>query len=289
MNTRESQILRYVSAPKVYGFETEQSPNTFEIDNLVLHEDFSEDSRYASIRQGLGNYSVVIETSISQSSQLPDRYEEVSIFARELDRAWMYACGHPLTKKKFSFTAPHIIPMDGLLDGWTTNYEDVKERFREGHYRIETSLEHIHHAVYSFFPLSLAIAARAKYLAATEILRTLIDLHFYSHKATDGYSMCFFLAKALELVRAHLPGKTDQQKEKHLHTEVRVRMVDSLHSLYGLSNTRFEIRHIVNQHGTLYPRLTTDELYAFQHDADLVVRSVVCSELGLDLLIPTRD
>jgi hypothetical protein len=60
--------------------------------------------------------------------------------------------------------------------------------------------------------------------------------------------------------------------------------------LYGISNTRLETRHAIATPAQLqlHPQLTQDERIDFVHDADLVVRTTVCLQLGLEPFVVGR-
>lgn len=204
-----SHTLKYVSESKVYGFEPEFECHREEIDGLVIYDGFELNKDYDFIQEGLGDYQITIEGKIIDKSDLNERYQEISELAKCLDRAWMYAGSHPLTKKDFAFLAPHIIPIDGSLLGWNGNFDSVQKDLDKGKPRIEFNLKRIDHIVFPFQPLRKALCVREAYLSSNEPIKTLIDLHYFSYKVEDGYSMIFFLAKGLELVRDFLPGRSD--------------------------------------------------------------------------------
>lgn len=133
-----------------------------------------------------------------------------------------------------------------------------------------------------------ALTARKSYLTASETLKALVDLHYFAHKVGDSYSSFFFLSKALELVRALIPGKTDDLKDKNLPEDVRSGLETSLHHIIGLANTRYEIRHIIKdkKNISLHEKMNNSEINSFKHDADLIIRSVVCTNMEIPLIIP---
>ena len=215
---------------------------------------------------------------------------EVLDFVDELDKAWVYACGHPLTKKHFAFMSPHITVPDGKLSGWKSNYREVEKEINKGKAHATISLIKLDHASFPYWPLEVAINVRKEYLQSTEQAQTLVDLHYYAHKVKSGYAMLFFLAKSLELIRSLLPGRNNSAKEKQLPRDVREKLHSSFNHILGLSNKRFEIRHIVKntKDSTLHTKLTNEELKIFKEDADLIIRAVVCKELGVPLHLPVR-
>lgn len=282
----DSLILRYETDPKIYGFKNLSKTYHCDTNGFKVSEVFTINPNYRNLREGLGDYFVRIEIEINDESQLLDIYPKVSNLAKSLDKAWMYACGHPLSKRHFSFSAPYIEHIDGSIEGWSNNIKEIKEKMHRNEWSLDINVEHIHWAYYNEYPLSNAMNIIDSLSHATEQLNTLVDFHYLSHKVEDGYSMCFFLAKGLELVRSLLPGKPLQVKEKNL-SDISEHLYSSLNKLYDLSNNRFEVRHIVRnlENLTLHPRMTNEEFKIFKHDSDLVIRSVVCSNLGIDLLI----
>ena len=150
---------------------------------------------------------------ITDKLGLYERYQEVSALAKCLDRVWMYAGGHPLTKKDFAFLSPHVKQIDGSLPGWNSNFDSVQRDLDKGKPHVEFEFKRIDHTIFLFQLLRKALCAREAYLVSSEPINTLIDLHYFSHKVEDSYSMIFFLAKGLELVRDFLPGRDDKQKE----------------------------------------------------------------------------
>lgn len=283
--------LKYESEFKVYGFEVEFESHRQELNGLIIYDAFKPNKDYDHIQEYLGDYQVIIEVKIADKSDLYERYQEVSALAKCLDRVWMYAGGHPLIKKDFAFLSPHIKQIDGSLPGWTSNFDSVRKGLDKGKPHIEFKFKRIDHTIFSFQPLRKALRIREAYISSTEPINTLIDFHYFSHKVEDGYSMIFFLAKGLELVRDLLPGKNDKQKEKELINEVREKLKMPFHNIFELSNKRYESRHVFNDKKNLilHPKMSNKEIRFFKHDADLIFRSIVCSNLGIDLVIPYRE
>ena len=283
--------LKYKSKSQVYGFELKFESHWEEIDGLAIYDTFKPNKDYDLIQEGLGDYQVIIEVKITDKLGLYERYQEVSALAKCLDRVWMYAGGHPLTKKDFAFLSPHVKQIDGSLPGWNSNFDSVQRDLDKGKPHVEFEFKRIDHTIFLFQPLRKALCAREAYLVSSEPINTLIDLHYFSHKVEDSYSMIFFLAKGLELVRDFLPGRDDKQKEKELLLEVRENLKIPFHSIFELSNKRYESRHVYNDKKNLilHPKMSNEEIRIFKHDADLIFRSIVCSNLGIDLVIPSRE
>lgn len=283
-------ILRYKSHPKAYEINCEGAPYRGAINELCISEDFSINEKLKHISPALGDYQVIIETEVDDSSELQSKHFEIKTIIEELDRSWMYACGHPLNKRILSFVGPYIDFPDGNINGWTSNYREAEKEVNKGKAHIVFSSEKVTHSSFSYWPLKTALTVRDAFISTQDNVAALIDLHYFAHKVEDSYSSFFFLAKAMELVQAMLPGKTDDKKEKQLPGEFKSRLKKSLHYIMGLANTRYEIRHIVKEKNncTLHERLNNDEIDAYRHDADLFIRFVACRELEIPLIIPKR-
>lgn len=284
------RILKYRSDPKIYAILCTGTSHRRAFDDLIVSEEFEPNDKYKNISPDHGDYRVIIETEAKDTAELQSKHFIIQNISQELDRAWMYACGHPLCKQLLTFMGPYIDFPDGKINGWSSNFKEVEKNINKGRAHILFSFEQFSHSSYEFWPLDRALTVRESYLKAPESIATMVDLHFFSHKVEDSYSSFFFLAKALELVRALLPGKNDQHKEEHLPDIVRQNLMTSLHHIIGLANSRYEIRHIVedNKTGSLHKRMNNTEITVYKHDSDLIIRSVVCKELGIPLIIPKR-
>jgi len=286
----KSAILKYESDPKVYDIQSEYAPYVEVVDSLAVSEHFQKNEKYKNISSTLGDYHIVIETEVNSSSEIQSKHFEIKDLINEIDRSWMYACGHPLNKRVLSYVGPYIDFADGNIHGWKSNYREAEKEINKGKAHVTFSVEKVSHSAFSYWPLKKALIARESYLRASEPIKALVDLHYFAHKVGDSYSSFFFLAKSLEIVRALIPGKTDAQKEKELPNDIRSRLNTSLHEIVGLANTRYEIRHIVKDKNniSLHEKMNNSEINAFKHDADLIIRFVVCNNLHISLIIPGR-
>lgn len=284
-------ILKYKSNPKVYAIHCTGMPYQTTNGDLTFTEEFLPNDKHSNISSELGDYYIIIQSEVNDSKELQLKHFEIQKVCQELDRAWMYACGHPLSMKNLTFMGPYIDAPDGKIDGWTSNFDKVQKEINIGKPHIVFNFKQISHSTLEYWPLEKALMIREAYLRAQEPIAALVDLHFYSHKVGDSYSSFFFLAKAMELVRSLLPGKTDKQKEKNLPDQVRQKLSTSIHHIIGLANTRLEIRHIVKDPnmGTLHDKMNNSEIVAYKHDSDLIIRAVVCKELDIPLIIINRN
>jgi len=285
------QNFKFELLPKLYGIKSDSSPAKFKIKNIKLYETWEPNPKHHSISKELGDYRICFEKSVKTTKELQNAHFEILELIGEIDRAWLYATGHPLTKKDFAFMAP-ILSFPGVqIPGWTSNYDEIENDINRGKTHIKISSRNVHHSILSYWPLERAIEIREKYLHALDHIKALIDLHFFALKVDNGYAMLFFLAKGLELVRSILPGKDNFIKEKHLPEDVINTLHNSFHFNLGLSNTRYEIRHAVKdpKNSTLHPKLSNNELESFKNDADLIIRAVVAMELDVPLCVPNRN
>lgn len=258
---------------------------------ITFTEEFLPNDKYSNISSEHGDYYVIIKPEVNESKELQLMHFEIQEVCQELDRAWMYACGHPLSKKNLTFMGPYIDAPDGKIDGWISNFDEVQKEINKGKPHIVFNFKQTSASTLKYWPLEKALMIREAYLKAQEPIAALVDLHFYSHKVGDSYSSFFFLSKAMELVRSLLPGKTDKQKEETLPDQIRQELSTSMHHIIGLANTRLEIRHIVKDPntGTLHDKMNNSEIDAYRHDSDLIIRAVVSKELGIPLIIVNRN
>ena len=160
--------LKYESESKLYGFEAEFESHWEEVDGLVIYDAFKPNKDYNLIQEGLGDYQVIIEAKITDKLALDERCQEVSALGKCLDRVWIYAGGHPLTKKDFAFLSPRIQPIDGSLSGWKSNFNSVQKDLDKGKPRVEFKFKRIDHTVFLFQPLHRALRVREAYIGSDE-------------------------------------------------------------------------------------------------------------------------
>jgi hypothetical protein len=112
----------------------------------------------------------------------------------------------------------------------------------------------------------------------------LIQLHLGAMGNLGTEAALLLSAKALEICRALLPGRNDNQKQKALQLELTNELRHSLHWLFGIANQRREVRHVVLDASSalLHPRLSAEERRDFDHDSELVIRGVIAQRLGLE-------
>ena len=138
-----------------------------------------------------------------------------------------------------------------------------------------------HWVAMPYYPLLPALRARDAYQRAHPTIKALTDLHYAALKSPSGEGQLFSYAKALELAREILSGKDDKTKEKSLGLSTGT-LRQSFHWLFDVGNNRYNTRHIVRKGfrpTELHVRMTGQEIMDYKHDADWVLRSLVCQRL----------
>jgi hypothetical protein len=278
------EVLRFESSIVHYGVSSDEEPNSGQVGQLIVRELYNP-STDPELPPGVCNYQVIIEATVSTREEGWKAKSEAFKLVEELDRAWVYVCGRPL----------HPVHMElcfiEVPEGWSTNAKEVDVRLTPAEGGIYGTIEvgkSQHWMQLPFFPLSEALKVREALKVASEVTLALRDLHYGALKSLDGHGKLFLLAQALELSRELLPGKKDEAREKSLPENVRSALSKEFTWLFNMSNQRSDLRHIVNKKAKkgakkelqLHPRMTTEEYTAFIKDADLVIRSIVCQQIG---------
>lgn len=123
ISTDEKLTLRYTCLPKLYAIPPEAEP-AVAIDEKNNVRTF-ESHRPIVRKEGpphIGEYVITIEASISSSDAVFEAASNLSRFAQDLDKFWIYACGEPLSP------VVHTITLDTTPCGWQSNMESVKEQ-----------------------------------------------------------------------------------------------------------------------------------------------------------------
>lgn len=228
-----------------------------------------------------------MEAEVSTLEEAEVCHKEALTLADDLDTMWIYVAGMPL------FPTRTVLAIRESPNGWRTNLGSLRDslpmtqtlrgrlRIVPGKYGMQLP----------YMPLKRALAAVRRYRAADENSRELIDLHIDALRRQGSNAGLFLLAKALELARVMLPGNTDESRQRALPGQVISELNRDLHWMYGIANTRLEIRHVVDKKAArsnqraLLPKLDQAERNDFVHDADLVIRGVVERELGIEAAV----
>jgi hypothetical protein len=229
-------------------------------------------------------YGLRMESEVSTKEEAKSSHSEALQLARDLNNIWTYIAVVPLFPRRLFLKVADSPP------GWRTNFRKLESTLPSGqrlHFKIAIGPTISRYEIgLRFMPLQRALDAVRTYRAANENVRALIDLHVDAKNHLGSQSELFLLAKALELARFMLPGRTDPQHQAALPPAVRSELRQSVHWLFDIANHRLEIRHVVSRR-TLLPKLSPTERSDFVHDADLVIRGVVEKELGIEAVIAT--
>ena len=281
------EVLRYESSIQHYGISDGRSrPHSAKVGRFRIFERFYPSDR-DDLSDGIKNYQIVMEAVATSREEAWQQEAEAFELADQLDRAWIYACGRPLHPAYMELLFP-----DAPLE-WTSNKTEVitnLARAEGGMTGGPMEVRSRHWLSMNVFPLRSVLVARRELSRASATTNALVDLHHSALKSRDVHAPLFLLAKGLELVRFILPGRTDTDREKVLPVHVRNAMSQSLHSLFDLSNNRFDVRHVVKDKNgpQLHQRMTAQEYNTFIADADLVIRAVVCELLSIPAFVVRR-
>lgn len=234
-------------------------------------------------------YGLRMECQVTTKEQAKNYDTEVRQLANDLNIVWAYVALVTLFPKRV------MMRLSESPDGWRTNFKKLKSmrpikprsplansapgpavaftasiKINPGKYKV----------VLPYMPFQRALVAVQAYRRANQTTRFLMNLHFGAIDQLGTGAQLFLFAKALELARVMLPGRTDPQREAALSPNVRAALRQSFHWLFDIANNRLEIRHVARG-GNLLPKLSSMESADFVHDADLVIRGVVEKELGI--------
>ncbi len=275
----QSQILYFKSGIKTYAIASAEQPHSQLFDDLQITETYwPRTVAEPEIAPGVQNYEIVIEAAVSTRAEAAEARFKAFDLTRDLDRAWTYVCGEPLHP-----TLPSLNFLESP-EGWATNAKELDTQLAslEGQpYSVFGKAERRHWLGLPFFPLKDALTAIEALNTASEATQSLVDLHYGALKSRDLSGQLFLFAKGLEL-GAQFLGSHKKARNKAIPNETKSGMKRGLDWLFNVSNNRFDIRHVVTDKTTLdlHPKLTGIERSDFVHDADLIIRSIVCQQIG---------
>lgn len=180
---------------------------------------------------------------------------------------------------------PRTMPVSNAPECWTANSREVVDFFHPSKGSVIVTISANPWVILPYVPLEKMVTAYTAYESASAPLRTLVEL-YHDSLHSDGQASMFTLAKALELVRATLPGRTDQAKMQQLPRDVLSVITRDLSWLFMIANNRYEIRHVVRDitGPNLHPQLTQDEKVDFIMNASRVIRGTICQAFGIPFL-----
>lgn len=280
------KILEYRSSPIKFGLLGEARLHKERVGNFVVSERFT----FTTGGKGeseLGDYDIVVKGEVDTESDLEQLNSEAVSLIEKVELLFPYAWATPLHGDTLVKTLSPIEPPER----WISNKEDVRREFQKeksgliiGGIKIST----IQYKYGDSFPLKTTMRMMRKYSDLEAVVKTMIDIHWQSLIARSTHSQLFLLAKCLELTRAYLPGKNDQQKERSLAEDARKNISMKYRDLFDLSNNRAETRHVVSSSKDqikTHKSITEDEREAFVNDSNTIIRAIVCDALGEDLTI----
>jgi hypothetical protein len=235
-------------------------------------------------------YMLRMECRVTTKEQARQYDAEARRLASDLNIVWAYVALVPLFPKRVT------IRLSGPPEGWHTNFKKLNStrpikprpgsspgpavsaiasvKINKGPYKVTSNsllLQRVIDAVHAYRTASLEA-------------RFLMQIHFAATDQLGVASQLILYAKAFDLARDLLPGYGNSKKEAALPANVRSALRQSLSWLGEMSNRRLETRHVASG-GKLLPRMSPAEGKDFVHDADLVIRTVVETELGIPAIV----
>jgi len=145
-------ILRFKSDARVYAIKSSDVSYCEVINGITISEELVINEKYSNISPDFGDYRLIIETEVNDTAEMQSKHFEIEKLIQELDRSWIYACGHPF-KRAISFMGPYLNFPDGKISGWTSNYKEAEKEINKGKRHAVFSAETITHSSLSFWPL----------------------------------------------------------------------------------------------------------------------------------------
>jgi hypothetical protein len=233
-----------------------------------------------------GSYRLILDRPIQIADHVWELHAQGVALIEDLELVWAFATGLPLRSAGFDLFLSEIAPPTG----WRTNAREVDRELQAAKQGliVEDRSHSVHWRTAFSFPLATVAKALAAYETTDPVTRALVRFHYEGYMSATREGPYFLFAKALEVVRKLLPGRTDPEKERALDTEVRRSLHHDFHWLFDISNRRLETRHPTEQKGataTLHPPLDSREALAFLRDADTLIRAIACERLGLEMIL----
>ena len=274
-------LLRFTSTPCLFAIPAGSARHSCMIGSWRVTEDYKDADPADHLSPEVMKYWLVLERDVPSLQDLAEQRILGHQLIAEIERIWPYICAIPLHPRLST-----LVPL-AEASGWRSNYAEQVQAHQE--IIAQFQFKPRQWTYLPWLPLASVAKAREGYLGLDDVFLALIDLH-YGSLTMDGISgRDFCLVRALEIARHLLPGRSDLDKERSLHADARTAMHNNLAWLFRISNQRFDLRHPVDTApASLKPRLSSDERQKFYHDADLVIRSLVCHKLNLDFHVVAR-
>lgn len=273
--------------PQILVPPSDPAPYVGEVDGLLVREILEPIDPVDCPSARAVRYSIAVETEVHTTEGVSDARRRADTLIEDLERIWPYSAGLPIRPVR-TYLEVQYAP-----EGWTSNAKDVEKQTRSSQSGLtaEVTVRSRHWVQAPYLPLKRALQSLDPFRAAPSVVQTLIDLHFSALSSTGKQGGLFFLARALELARALLPGSNLRAKSGSLHREVQDRLTRPLDWIYNMSNNRFDVRHVVRkpEGPHLHPQMNAVELQDFEYNADLVIRGLVAQRLGIELVIVAKS
>lgn len=274
-------LLQYWCKPRIYVLPEDGRPYDGQVDGFRVYETV-EPCDDSGAPEDAVSYRIVAEKEVSSRDEALSVGGVVFDLAADLDRLWIYVTGEPLFYLRTS------LEIVDAPDHWESNYNEVHDAlYREepGPTLLgETKISQTSWRGFPYYPLEKALRLRPALENADDRLSHLVTLHHEALTTRGVHARLLMFAKAIELVDAMIDGAR-ADKEDYLPKATGEDLRRRFKWLWKIANGRIDTRHVVaRETGELHPELTTEDREDFLHDADLVIRDVVCTRLGTDTL-----
>ena len=180
-----------------------------------------------------------------------------------------------------------IINTTKPLSGWNNNYEEIETELGKNDdnpLKVKVTLMPTTHWVRMHkSPMEELKIVLENYNSLSDSYKFLIFLH-NAIKESEDINRYMLIGKALEIVNAIYPyqgGRQDRRIQEN-HPELLPFFEGmTLKDLIGLSNSRQESRHYINQSTVSHPRLTEDEAKKLYLCSVLLITNIIRKKCGL--------
>jgi len=283
------QTLKLTSNTLFLDIDDATNLHSANVGDFNLSEYYTPNSSYH------GQYKITITKSVKTKDNLSKYSESAYILANQINDLITYVIGYPLNlKAKDYYGSKRALIRYDVVDGWESNFQDIKPYFilkKNPRQKLFTKVyfgDSKHWTKCKYPPLKELIDILTKYNQANSLVKQLIRFHTLAlHHVYDVKYL--LLSKALEIAKTLLPiPNNDKKSFEQLPEEIRKAFNNrSISWLYGMSNYRYETRHVINKksNSVLHNEMNKDEYFDFMLLSDILISYLVRKELGLSPLI----
>lgn len=273
--------LQYRSLPLRCGLPKAAIPYTDVLKGWGIEEEWTPTEK-TERNVSLVDYQISLNREVArhenrnkQEEELLQLQEEAFLLINNLKLLW------PLIFLSLQ-SLPRTMTATNAPECWASNSSEVLNSFHQMEVWTTMTVREHSWVILPYAPLDKIVTAYKAYESASPPLRTLVEL-YHDALQSDGQAAMFTLAKALELVRAILPARTDQAKMKQLPPEALSDITRDLSWLFTIANNRYEIRHVVKDitGPHLHQQITFDEKKDFIQNASRIIRATICQAFGI--------